>query len=472
MTSPFDLPLQRAHEAALSWIDRFDSTPVAAQASIASLRASLDLPLQDDGLDPVQVVDELIAAAEPGLTVTGGGRFHGWVIGGALPAALAADWLTSVWDQNAAALPASPSAAIVEEVAGAWLMDLLNIPQTASFTFCTGSQVGHVIALAAARHAVLDRVGWDVGVHGLYGAPPIRILTTELRHVSVDRAIRVLGFGSNSVDGIPVDEHGSVRPDALAAALAASDNPVILCLQAGELSTGVYDRFDELIDIAHRHHAWVHIDGAFGLWAAASPTYRHLMAGAEKADSWITDGHKWLNVPYDSGFCFVADPDAHRAAMAFAASYINPQTEARDPRDWNLEFSRRARGFATYAAIRQLGRTGIADLVDRFCHMARQLALGIGDLPGAELLAEPIINQGAVRFLDPRPNATDADHSAFTQKVIANILASGEALFGGVSLNGRHVMRVSVSSWQTTEADVQRTIKAVQEAINNTIASL
>ena len=465
MSSPFAEPLQHAHDHALAWIDRFETTPVSAQASLSDLQQALNVPLLDSGIDPVQVIEELVAAVEPGLHVTGSGRFHGWVIGGALPAALAADWLTSAWDQNAGALAVSPVASVVEDVAGEWLKEILGIPATASFTFCTGSQAGHIIALAAARHAVLERVGWNVATSGLSGSPRIRILTTSARHISADRAIRLLGLGWDNVEPLEIDEFGSITAASLKTALEKETLPTILILQAGDLCTGAYDRFSELVDLAHEHNVWVHIDGAIGLWAAASPNYSHLMAGAERADSWITDGHKWLNVPYDSGFCFIADSEAHRSAMSYTVSYIGSGSEFRDTRDWNIEMSRRARGFTAYAAIRSLGRKGIADLVDQCCQRAMSLTLGIGDLAGAEVLCQPVINQGLVRFLDPNPTATEADHDRRTDQVLAGILASGEALFGGVVWNGKHAMRISVSNWRTNDEDINRTLAAIQTAI-------
>jgi glutamate/tyrosine decarboxylase-like PLP-dependent enzyme len=269
----------------------------------------------------------------------------------------------------------------------------------------------------------------------------------------------------DNVESLPVDDHGSITAETLEAALTASDRPTILLLQAGDLCTGAYDRFDELVPVAHKHGAWVHVDGAFGLWAAASPNYRHLTKGIELADSWVTDGHKWLNVPYDAGYCFVAHPEAHSGAVSYAVSYIVGSDESRDTKDWNMEMSRRGRGFATWAALRSLGRQGVADLVDHCCRKAEQLTLGIGDLPGAEVLWAPIINQGLVRFLDPKPGATDADHDHQTDAVIANILASGEALFGGVTWNGKRAMRISVSNWHTSDEDIARTLCAIQKAI-------
>ena len=391
-----------------------------------------------------------------------GGRFFAWVIGGSVPAALAADWLASAWDQNSVTYQSGPAAALVEEISALWLKEILGLPSSASFAFVTGCQMAHFTCLAAARHALLERRGWDVERQGLYGSPPIRVLTSTERHGTCERAIRFLGLGLDSMVDLAADESGRLRPDALESALtAAPAAPTIVILQAGDLNIGAYDAYTELIPIAHRHGAWVHVDGAFGLWAAASPRFRHLLAGVEQADSWATDGHKWLNVPYDSGYAFVAHPEDHRAAMSYRPPYIFFGDQARDEMDWTPEWSRRARGFATYAAIRQLGREGIAAMIDRCCDHARALVLGIGRLPGAEVLWEPSINQGLVRFLDP----AGLDHDRRTEEVIARIVASGGAFFQATTWRGKRAMRISVCNWQTSDRDVERVIRAVAEAL-------
>jgi glutamate/tyrosine decarboxylase-like PLP-dependent enzyme len=462
----FREPLQTAVRHALAHVENLDALPVAATASLETLRVRLARPLADEGAPPTQVIEDLVSDSAGGIVASAGGRFYSWVVGGSVPAALAADWLTSAWDQNAGIYVAGPAAALVEEIAGEWLKELLAIPATASFAFVTGCQMAHVTCLAAARHAVLERHGWDVEARGLSGAPAIRLLASRDRHGSVKRAVRLLGMGSDNLVGLDTDDDGRLNPNALEQALAADrsadhDSPTIVILQAGELNTGVFDPFEQLIPIARRHNAWVHIDGAFGLWAAASPRFRHLCAGAGAADSWATDGHKWLNVPYDCGYAFVADPHAHRAAMSYQASYLAVEHAARDQIDWNPEWSRRARGFATYAAIRQLGRSGIAGMVERCCDCARALTLGIGRLPGVEVLWEPLINQGLVRFLDP----SDHNHDRRTDEVIAAILANGEAFFGGVTWRGMRAMRISVCNWMTSERDVGRVIQAVERAM-------
>ena len=459
--------LGRALAHALAHLDGLDAAPVAATATLGELRSRLARPVPEAGMDPARVVDELAADTAGGLLGSAGGRFFGWVIGGAVPAALAADWLTAAWDQNAGMYACGPAAAVLEEVCGAWLKDLLGLPPDAGFALVTGCQLAHVTCLAAARHALLARRGWDVERDGLAGAPPIRVLTSGERHGSIERAVRLLGLGAASVTDLPTDDAGRLRPATLAAALAArGDGPTIVLLQAGDLNIGAYDPFAELIPLARARGAWVHVDGAFGLWAAASPTHRHLLAGVEGADSWAADGHKWLNVPYDCGYAFVADADAHQAAMSHRAAYLTHAAEARDPIDWNPEYSRRARGVATYAALRQLGRAGVADLVDRSCRHAAALVHGIGALDGAELVWAPRINQGLVRFPDPRPAATEADHDRRTDATIAAIVATGEAFFGGTTWRGKRCMRVSVCGWRTSEADVARAIAAARRVLD------
>ena len=326
--------------------------------------------------------------------------------------------------------------------------------------------MAHVTCLAAARQGLLDKRGWDVENRGLYGAPPIRIISSALRHETFDRAVRLLGLGLAQVTHLPADARGSISAHELETALAKDPTaPTIVLLQAGELNTGAYDSFESLIPVAKKYNAWVHVDGAFGLWAVASPRYRHLVKGVEQADSWATDGHKWLNVPFDCGYAFVADPEAHRNAMSYHAAYLVEDDSVRNQLDWTPEWSRRGRAFPTYAALRQLGRKGITDLVERCCQHAHSLVMQIGRLPGAEMMAEPIINQGLVRFLSGKPGASEADHDRRTDEVIAAIVASGEAFFGGTTWRGRRVMRVSVCNWQTSEQDVERVVNAVRKIL-------
>ncbi|MGA7671121.1 MAG: aminotransferase class V-fold PLP-dependent enzyme, partial [Nitrolancea sp.] len=426
--SPYRPVLQQTLSHALAYLDGLETASVAPTATLAELRARFTRPLNDESLDAAQVIDELVRDSEGGIIGSAGGRFFGWVIGGSVPAALAADWLTSTWDQNATLYACGPNLAVMEEVCGVWLKQLLMLPSSASFALVTGCQMAHVTCLAAARHSLLARHGWDVGRQGLSGSPPIRIFTSGERHGSIERAVRLLGLGTANIIDLPTDDQGRLRVDALADALeAGGDQPTIILLVAGDLNIGAYDPFAEAIPLAHEHHAWVHVDGAFGLWANTSPRYRSLLRGVETADSWATDGHKWLNVPFDSGYVFIADPDAHRAAMSYRASYLTHDDDARDAFDWTPEWSRRGRGVATYAAIRQLGRTGISELIERCCHYASEIVTQIGELDGAEILWQPQVNQGLVRFLDPRPDAEEADHDRRTDEVVAAIAATGES---------------------------------------------
>lgn len=458
--------LEKTLQHALSYLEGLPNGPVAPNRSLEQLRDQLHHPLPDHPRDPMAVVDELVSNVAGGLTGNAGGRFHAWVIGGAVPASLAADWMTSTWDQNAGMFAVAPAASVVEEVCGEWLLDLLQLPSDASFALVTGCQMAHVTCLAAARNQVLARQGWDVEQRGLVGAPPIRILTGDQRHGTIERAVRLLGLGRDCIIDIDTDEQGQLRGSALQAELAkAPDAPTIVLLQAGDLNTGSFDPFDEVIPIAHAHHAWVHVDGAFGLWAAASESYRHLTTGMAKADSWATDGHKWLNVPYDSGFAFVAHREPHYNSLAHHAVYLDHSAVARDPVDWNPEYSRRARGFATYAAIASLGKSGIEAIVDDCCRCARQLVEKAGEIDGVEIHHVPTINQGLLRFLHPSPNASLEDHDRHTEAVTAAISASGEAQFACTTWRGMRVMRVSVSGWATDADDVERTVRAIAKAV-------
>lgn len=461
------LALETALNKALHHLENLDQSPVAATATLQSLRERLDKELGEDGISPEQVVNELVEDVEGGILGCAGGRFFGWVIGGTLPAALAADWLTSTWDQNAALYACGPAAAIVEEVVGRWLKDILGLPPQASFALVSGCQMAHATGLAAARHELLARSNWDVEKRGLYGAPPIRILCNDQRHGSVERAVRLLGLGHNQVTDLATDSTSRVEAHTLEKALQeAPSTPTIVLLQAGDIALGTFDPFDTLIPLAHHYGAWVHIDGAFGLWAGASQRYRHLVKGIEQADSWATDGHKWLNVPFDCGYAFIAHSQAHRDSMSHRAVYLTHDAEARDQIDWNPEWSRRARGFPTYAALRQLGRRGVSELIEGCCKHARDIVEGIGRLQGAEIVFEPVLNQGLVRFLCPISGATEQDHNQRTDEVIAAILATGEAFFTGSTWRARRVMRVSVCNWRTSTQDVQRSVQAVANVLS------
>jgi glutamate/tyrosine decarboxylase-like PLP-dependent enzyme len=447
--------LARTAAHATAYLDGVGKQPVGATATATELRDRLARPLADDGVPPAEVVDDLVRDVDGGLIGSSGPRFFGWVIGGTLPAALAADWLVSTWDQNACIYATSPASAVVEEVAGAWLLDLLGLPADASVAFVTGTQLAHVTALAVARSHLLAERGHDVELCGLHGAPPVRVLAGAQHHSSLDRAVRLLGIGLDALEQAPADAVGRIDPAGLAATL--DDRPAVVCLAAGDLNAGAFDDSEACIDAARARGAWVHVDGAFGLWAAASPKLRHLTAGAARADSWATDAHKWLNVPYDCGLVATAHPARHRATMAMAASYM-PQDADRMSMDWNPEWSRRARATPVYAAIRSLGRNGIAALVERCSEHCTRLVSGIGALDGAEVVVAPTINQGLVRFGD------DARTDAATDA----LRAEGTAWFGNATWNGRRVMRVSVTGWNTTAADVDRTIATVRRVLATT----
>lgn len=466
-TATVDSTLTVASERARAYLAGLADRPVAAAAAVDELRAALDMPLPDDGVDAAEVVRSLADASEPGLVATGSPRYFGFVIGGALPAALGADWLASAWDQNAGLYVGGPSAAVVEEVAGRWVLDVLGLPAAASFAFVTGCQMAHATALAAARNDVLARAGWDVERQGLSGAPPIRVLASDVRHTTIDRALRLLGLGSDAVVPVASGPDARLRVDALAHALAASTGPAIVLAQVGEVNTGAVDPVDEICDVAHAAGAWVHVDGAFGLWAAASPTLRPLVAGVERADSWATDFHKWLNVPYDSGFAACAHPQRHRAAMGTTAAYLEQAAPdgPRDQMDWNPEFSRRARGFAVYAALRSLGRRGVADLVDRCCAHARRFAERLEAIDGVEVLNDVVLDQVLVGFSSRSGGGGDGGPRDLAPRIVEAVQASGECWMSGTTWAGRPAMRISVVNWQTTEADVDRSVRAIEDAL-------
>ena len=450
-----DLLSETASYAA-DFLEGLPDRRVIESARVDELRASLGGRLPEEPTDPREVIGELASAADPGIIAIPGGRYFGFVIGGAVPAALAADWLASTWDQNAGLYVGGPSAAVVEEVAGAWLAELLGLPDGVSFGFVTGCQMANFTALGAARHAVLERVGWNVEERGLVGAPPVHVVVGQERHTTIDRALRFLGLGTACVVPVAADDQGRMEPDALRQALERLDGPIIVCAQAGNVNTGACDPLDAVADAVEGTGAWLHVDGAFGLWAAVSPGLRHLVRGVERADSWATDAHKWLNVPYDNGIAFCAHPDAHRASMGVRASYLvhSDPGGPRDELDWNPEFSRRARGFPVYAAIRSLGRSGIAELVERCCAHARRFGEALGERRGVEVLNDVVLNQVLVRF----------DDDDRTLEVIERVQQDGTCWLSGTTWNGVAAMRISVSNWSTTEDDVDRSIASILRA--------
>jgi glutamate/tyrosine decarboxylase-like PLP-dependent enzyme len=444
--------LRRAADAAAEYRAGLADRPVAGVIDAEALRKGFGAALPDAPAAPDEVLDELIAAAEPGLVASAGPRYFGFVIGGALPAATAADMLAAGWDQNAFSAALSPAAGAAEACAGEWLKDLLGLPASASVGFVTGAQEANTVGIATGRHAVLTQAGWDLERNGLRAAPHVRVVAGEERHATVDRSVRLLGMGTASIEPVAADDNGALHVEDLIRVLARQPpGPTVVCLQAGNVNSGACDDLRAASEVAHRHGAWVHVDGAFGLWAAASQTTRHLVDGVELADSWGCDGHKWLNVPYDSGFVFTARPDAHAAAVSYTAAYLTGSGgTSYSLGDLVLSSSRRARGFAVWAALRELGRDGVTDLVDRTCALARRFADGLR-AGGADVANDVVLNQVLVGFgSDER-----------TDRVIEAVQRDGTCWMGGTTWHGRRLMRISVSNWTTTEADVDRSVAAV-----------
>lgn len=445
--------LERAAGHARAWLDSVPDRPVPPRVDGDDVSTALNHPLPDHATAAEQVVDELAAVVEPGLMASPSGRFFGWVMGGTQPAPLAADWLVSAWDQNTALLAATPGTAAVEEAAGRWLLDLLGLPTGADVGFVTGATMASFTGLAAARQQVLTDVGWDLDRAGLTGAPRVRVLVGAERHDSVDLCLRYLGLGAPTV--VPADRQGRMVVGALEDALAAGAGPAIVCLQAGNLHSGAFDPLAAATEVAHENGAWVHVDGAFGLWAAASPRLRELVAGYEAADSWATDAHKTLNVPYDCGIAVVAHPAALRTAMGMHADYLAGFQGAGDPFEKVPELSRRARGVTVWAALRALGRDGVAQLVDRLVANARALARGVSGIDGAHVVNEVVFTQVCVTF------GTDAR----TRQVTERVLADGVTWMSGSRWQGRDVLRMSVSSWATDAEDVAVSVESVRRAV-------
>lgn len=425
--------------------------PVGLPVDQEALAKAFGGPLPAGPTPPERVLADLIAAAEPGLVASAGPRYFGFVVGGALPAATGADILAAGWDQVATNAVTSPAAIAAESAAGGWLKELLGIPREASAGFVTGCQAANTVGLAAARHQVLADAGWDVERRGLAGAPRIRVIAGAERHATIDRSLRLLGFGTDAVEAVPAGPDGAIDVGALREVLrAGAQGPTVVCLQAGNVNTGACDRLREACELVHRHGGWAHVDGAFGLWAAASPATRHLVDGLELADSWACDGHKWLNLPYDSAFAFCARPEAHAGAMSLAAAYLVGSGGVPVGADLTAESSRRARGFAVWAGLRELGRDGVAALVDRCCALARRFAGGL-TAAGFEVANEVVLNQVLVRFGD----------DARTDRTVAAVQAEGTCWAGGTTWRGRRYMRISVSNATTTEADVDRSLAAI-----------
>lgn len=445
--------LDAAHRAALEFLGSLRDRPVWPRATLAEMVEAFGGPLPPDGMDPEEVIGEIASRADPGLVAIPGGRFFGFVIGGTLPAALAADWLVSAWDQNSGSALLTPTTVALERIAGRWMLEILDLPDTASVGFVTGGQMANFTCLATARHAVLAHVGWNVSEQGLHGSPPIRFVVGADRHGSIDRAARFLGIGRSGITVVESDEQGRMRPDALRSVLADGSGPVIVCLQAGEVHTGAFDDFSALVPIAHQHGAWVHVDGAFGLWAAASASLRSLTTGMSAADSWATDAHKTLNVPYDCGMAIVRDPADSIAAFRTGGDYLI--YTSLDPWDVTPELSRRARGVPAWAALRSLGRNGVANLIDGLHENAVAMSGGLATIDGIRVLND--VDYTQVMF------CLDSDEA--TRQLGEAILDEGTAAVTGAEWRGRAALRCSMSSWATTRDDIDRTVGAIRTLV-------
>jgi glutamate/tyrosine decarboxylase-like PLP-dependent enzyme len=459
--SEHERALGAAFELAIAYIDALPDRHVGPRADAEAIMAALGRTLPREGLSADVVIRQMAEAIEPGLVASSGPRYFGFVVGGALPASMAADWLAAAWDQNAVLHAASPAAAAAEQVAGEWIVDLLGLPAGVGFGLPGGAGLANVVALATARHAVLAREGWDVEAHGLYGAPEISVLIGDESHATLESALQYLGLGRERVVRVPTDEQGRMSAEAFDALIARVSGPTIVCTQAGNVNSGAFDPIAHVADrLESEPNAWHHVDGAFGLWAAASPRLRHLVEGTERADSWATDAHKWLNVGYDCGFVACREPEAQRAAMSTQAAYLIHDASRRDGWEWVLDSSRRARGFALYATLRSLGRNGVRDLVERCCAIAERMASRLAEAPGVEVLNDVALNQVLVRFT-PRAGGDADDH---TRAVIARVQAGGIAWMGATIWRGRAAMRISVSNWSTSQADADTTVQAILEA--------
>ena len=436
-----------AAERGIRYLQSLDARAVAPAPDAVAALDGFDEAMPEAGSDAHEVLAMLDGLGSPATMAMAGPRFFGFVIGGALPVTVAASWLATAWDQNTGLYVSTPATSRLEQVALRWLIDLFGLPAGTGAAFVTGATVANFTALAAARHAVLQRVGWDVEADGLFGAPPVAVVVGEEAHPSVIKALGLLGFGRDRLLRVAVDGQGRMRAEAIPDIVG----PTIVCAQVGNVNTGASDPVAQIAQRLHGSDAWLHIDGAFGLWAAASPELAPQVEGLGRADSWATDAHKWLNVPYDSGLAFVRDADALRAAMAITAAYLPTASEFRNPSDYTPELSRRARGVEIWAALRALGKDGVAEMIERNCRQARRFAEGLREA-GFEVLNEIMLNQVLVAFGD----------APTTQRVIAALQAEGTCWCGITVWQGRTAMRISVSCWATTDADVERSLDAIR----------
>ncbi|MCW2935919.1 MAG: aspartate aminotransferase family protein [Actinomycetia bacterium] len=454
MTAEYESALARAVDHATRWLDSLPTRPVPPQADVSAVIKALGAELPDGPTAADEVIDLLATGSEPGLAAMPSGRFYGMVIGGTHPAALAADWLVSAWDQNAWLRQVTPAHSAVEDITRSWLLDLLGLPAGSGVGFVTGATMSNFTCLAAAREFVLSQSNWNVGRDGLTGSPRVRVLVGADRHDTVDLALRYLGLGAPEV--VAADDQGRIDAAALASALASGPSgPTIVVLQAGNVHSGAFDPFGPAIAAAHEHGAWVHVDGAFGLFAAASPRYRHLVTGYEGADSWTTDAHKTLNVPYDCGIAIVRDRAALRAAMGMSGDYLI-RDAAGDPFETVPESSRRARALPVWAVLRSLGRSGLTSLIDGLCANAALFASGVAALDGARVENDVVFTQVCATF----------GSDSRTEEVTRRLLADGTAWMSGSRWHGKSVLRIAVSNWSTTADDVERSLVALRSAAN------
>ncbi|MEK6280170.1 MAG: aminotransferase class V-fold PLP-dependent enzyme [Acidobacteriota bacterium] len=444
--------LTETAERAIRYLESLPERRVAPSKAAVEALAAFRVPFPAEPIIPGSLLKQLDELGSPATMAMPGPRFFGFVIGGALPATVAANWLATAWDQNSGLYTTTPVTAELEQVALGWLLDVLQLPAESGGAFVTGATVANFTALAAARHAVLARVGWNVEADGLFGAPPITVVTSAETHPTVYKSLGMLGLGRNRIVKVPVDDQGRLRVESL----PEITGPTIICVQAGNVNTGSFDPIEAVCERAHRASAWVHVDGAFGLWARAAPEHAYLAEGLEAADSWATDAHKWLNVPYDSGIAFVRDADSLRASMAITAEYLPTETEYRNPSDFTPELSRRGRGIEVWAALGSLGRSGLAEMIERNCRQARRFGEGFA-AAGYEVLNDVVLNQVLVSFGEPEK----------TNRIISDIQTDGTCWCGGTVWQGRTAMRISVSCWATTDADVERSLESMLRIAEN-----
>jgi glutamate/tyrosine decarboxylase-like PLP-dependent enzyme len=456
----------RAVAHACAYLGSVRERTVKATLTGDKLRELLGGPVPDRGEDPIRVIDTIAEAGRTGTVASQGPRYFGFVIGGSIPAAIVTDWLVSAWDQNAQTFIMSPVSAVVEEIVSEWLKQLFGLPTAWSVGFVTGAQMASFTSLMTARHELLGQAGWDVERSGLFGAPPIEVIVSDESHRTIFTALRMLGLGAERLRRVETDAQGRMRPDRLGEILRDGTGPCIVCAQIGNVNTGAADPIEDIVSLTRERGAWLHIDAAFGLWAATSRSRRHLVTGIERADSIATDGHKWLNVPYDSGIVLTAHPESHQRALLMPAHYIQMTPGVREPRAYTPDESRRARALPMYAALRVLGREGVGEIVDRCCTLATRMATRLASHECVRILNEVVLNQVLVQFRPP--DGDDSAAAALTEKVIARVQDDGTCWVGGTKWQGQVAMRVSISNWSTTAEDIDRSAAAIIGALDGT----